>query len=59
VQKLREEYLFDVIDALISIHQKAGEHDRVLNISRMVVDTKYNIHQVALNLSQFLINCNF
>ncbi|KAI6182332.1 Nuclear pore complex protein [Aphelenchoides bicaudatus] len=45
IQKLRGDYLYDVINALISVHQKAGDHDKILNISRLIVDTKYNIHQ--------------
>jgi len=44
LQKLRELYVFGIVNGLISIYRKSGEHSKVLNLSRVLVDPKYNLH---------------
>jgi hypothetical protein len=50
LQQLREKYINAIIKALVNIHKKTAEHEKILKLARMIVDTKYNIHLVSLML---------
>lgn len=46
---IRSHYLFLVTHALINIHKGSNDDLAVLNVARIIVDPKYDIHTVSCN----------